>query len=98
MKLLENEVDILKKKIKSEEKNHKIQHDINSQNLKNDIDSLKRKLETAENRINNKNRQLKEKDSFITSTIVGRSRQEDIPVIMAEFQRIFEADYINKLI
>ena len=31
------------------------------------------------------------------NTIVGRSRQEDIPLILAELQRIFETDYASKL-
>ena len=31
------------------------------------------------------------------NTIVGRSKQEDVPLIMSEFQRIFEADYTTKL-
>lgn len=31
------------------------------------------------------------------STIIGRSRQEDVPLIVAEIQRIFEADYVTRL-
>lgn len=31
------------------------------------------------------------------STIVGRSKQEDVPLIIAEMQRIFEADYMTRL-
>lgn len=31
------------------------------------------------------------------STIIGRSRQEDVPLIIAEIQRIFEADYVTRL-
>lgn len=31
------------------------------------------------------------------NTIIGRSKQEDVPAVMAEFQRIFESDYITKL-
>jgi len=65
--------------------------------MKNDVESLKRKLETSENKLKHKMKELKEKDSFITNSIVGRSRQEDVPLIMAEFQRIFEMDYVTKL-
>ena len=31
------------------------------------------------------------------TSIVGRSRQEDVPLILAELQRIFESDYNSKL-
>lgn len=67
------------------------------QNLKNEVESLKRKLELTETKFNIKIKELKEKDNFIVSTVIGRSRQEDVPYIVAEFQRIFEADYVNKL-
>lgn len=39
----------------------------------------------------------KEKENFIVNSIVGRSRQEDAPLILAELQRIFETDYSSKL-
>ena len=42
-------------------------------------------------------KEIKEKESFIMSAIVGRSRQEDVPLITAELQRIFEAEYATKL-
>ena len=32
------------------------------------------------------------------NSIVGRSKQEDVPLIMADLQRIFEANYVEKLI
>lgn len=51
----------------------------------------------TEAKLQNKMKEVKEKDNFITSTIIGRSRQEDVPIIMADLQRIFEADYVNKL-
>ena len=28
---------------------------------------------------------------------MGRSRQEDVPFIVAELQRVFEGDYVSKL-
>ena len=31
------------------------------------------------------------------NTIVGRSKQEDVPLIVSELQRVFEADYVTKL-
>lgn len=31
------------------------------------------------------------------NTIIGRSRQQDVPLIIAEMQRIFEADYATRL-
>lgn len=42
-------------------------------------------------------KEVKEKESFIMNTIVGRSRQEDVPFIVSELQRIFETEYENKL-
>ena len=44
-----------------------------------------------------KMKELKEKDAFIVNNIVGRSRQEDVPLIISDLQRIFEANYIEKL-
>ena len=47
---------------------------------------------------NSKPRQeVKEKDNFIKSVVMGRSRQEDVPFVVAELQRVFEGDYVNKL-
>jgi len=65
--------------------------------LKNEIDTLRRKLEVTETKFNIKLKEIKDKDAFITSVIIGRSRQEDVPFVLAEFQRIFEAEYVNKL-
>ena len=31
------------------------------------------------------------------NTIIGRSRQEDVPFIVSELHRIFEAEYSNRL-
>ena len=31
------------------------------------------------------------------TTIIGRSRQEDTPLILSEMQRIFETDYSTRL-
>lgn len=31
------------------------------------------------------------------NSVLGRSRSEDAPLILADFQRIFEADYVEKL-
>ena len=42
-------------------------------------------------------KEVKEKDNFIISSIVGRSRQEDAPLIMGDIKKIFEANYIEKL-
>jgi len=42
-------------------------------------------------------KEVKDKDAFITSVIIGRTRQEDVPFVIAELQRIFEAEYIVKL-
>lgn len=44
-----------------------------------------------------KTKEAKDKDSFISSVIIGRSRQEDVPFILAELQRVFESDYAGKL-
>lgn len=42
-------------------------------------------------------KEVKDKDTFIGSVVVGRSRQEDVPFVLAELKRIFETDYIGKL-
>lgn len=67
------------------------------QNLRNDVQSLQRKLEVCETKLAIKVKEVKDKDNFIKSTIIGRSKQEDVPFIVAELQRVFEADYISKL-
>lgn len=97
MSLLENEIDILKKKAKAQEKNNKIDFDIEIQNMRNDIETLRRKLEVTETKLNIKAKEVKDKDSFISSVVIGRSRQEDVPFVIAELKRIFEADYVAKL-
>ena len=40
---------------------------------------------------------VSEKDAFISSVIIGRSRQEDVPFVVAELKRVFEAEYVSKL-
>lgn len=50
-----------------------------------------------ESKLSSKVKEVKEKDSFIMNSILGRSRQEDVPFIMADLQRIFEAGYVEKL-
>jgi len=37
----------------------------------------------AENKFNIKVKEVKEKDKFITNVIIGRSRQEDVPFVVA---------------
>lgn len=44
-----------------------------------------------------KAKEVKDKDAFISSVIIGRSRQEDVPFVVAELKRVFEADYVSKL-
>lgn len=34
-------------------------------------------------------KEVKDKDDFIRSTVIGRSRQDDVPFVLAEIQRIF---------
>lgn len=51
----------------------------------------------AQGKIDQKTKEIKERQNFIMSTIVGRSKQEDVPLIIAEMQRIFEADYMTRL-
>ena len=48
-------------------------------------------------KLGSKIKEVKEKDNFIISSVVGRSRQEDAPLIMADIKKIFEANYIEKL-
>lgn len=36
-----------------------------------------------ENKVKAKTKEVKEKENFIMNTIVGRSKQEDIPLILA---------------
>jgi hypothetical protein len=59
------------------------------QNLRNDIETLRRKCEVTETKLGLKQKEVKDKDAFIGSVIIGRSRQEDVPFIMAELQRVF---------
>ena len=68
-----------------------------NQNIQNDLDTERRRSETLELKLASKVKEVKEKDSFIMGSILGRSRQEDVPIIMADLQRIFEAGYIEKL-
>lgn len=84
-----NSADILTKNIRVLEKNCKIEQEVEGQKLKNEIDSLKRKLETTESRLESKIKESKQKDSFIQNTIIGRSKQEDVSLILAELERIF---------
>ena len=95
--LYENEIEILKKKQRAEQKNSKIGFEIEIQNLKNDVQSLRRKVEVTQAKLGHKTKEAKDKDSFISGVIIGRSRQEDVPFILAELQRVFESDYAGKL-
>lgn len=61
------------------------------------MDSLRRKLEVSETKLAIKAKEVKDKDAFISSVIIGRSRQEDVPFVMAELKRVFEAEYVSKL-
>ncbi len=61
MRVNQDEITILNKKIKSQEKNHKIEADVSNQNLKNEIDSLKRKLDMLQAKVDQKSKEIKEK-------------------------------------
>jgi len=54
-----------------------------NQNIQNDLDTERRRSETLELKLASKVKEVKEKDSFIMGSILGRSRQEDVPIIMA---------------
>ena len=73
------QVDILNKKIESMGKNCRIDMEVSEQKYVNEIDSLRRKLGTAETRLQYKMNESKQKDEFIKNSIVGRSRPEDVP-------------------
>lgn len=75
--------------MKALEKNSKISLEVELQKLKNEKDSLNRKLETTNSRLESKIKECKQKDDFIKSTIIGRSKPEDVPIIIAEMERIF---------
>jgi len=51
----------------------------------------------TETKFNIKVKEVKDKDTFITNVIIGRSKPEDVPFVTAELKRIFEADYSSKL-
>jgi hypothetical protein len=54
-------------------------------------------LEVTETKLSIKIKEVKDKDSFISSVVIGRSRQEDVPFVIAELKRVFDADYAGKL-
>jgi hypothetical protein len=51
----------------------------------------------TETKLNIKMKEVKDKDTFITNVLIGRSRPEDVPFVVAEIKRIFETDYSGKL-
>ena len=51
----------------------------------------------TETKLNIKVKEIKDKDTFINNIIINRSKQEDVPFVVAELKRIFEADYVSKL-
>jgi hypothetical protein len=61
------------------------------------VETLRRKVEVTEAKLSIRAKEVKDKDTFISSVIIGRSRQEDVPFVVAELKRIFEADYVGKL-
>lgn len=54
-------------------------------------------MEVTETKLSIKAKEVKDKDSFISSVVIGRSRQEDVPFVIAELKRVFDADYAGKL-
>jgi hypothetical protein len=58
---------------------------------------MRRKVEVTEAKLAIKAKEVKDKDAFISSVIIGRSRQEDVPFVVAELKRVFEAEYVSKL-
>lgn len=40
-------------------------------------------METVNSKLENKVKELKEKEGFIVNTIIGRSKQEEVPLIVA---------------
>lgn len=45
-------------------------------------------------KLNSKIKEVKDKDQFIMNSVLGRSKPEDTHLILADFQRVFEANYI----
>lgn len=43
-------------------------------------------------------KEVKDKDLFIMNSLLGRSKPEETPLVLADFQRIFEANYVEKLV
>lgn len=82
-------MDILNKKVESLSKNCNIELDVERQKFRNEIESLQRKMSTVQTRLEYKINETKQKDDFIKNTIIGRSRPEDVPFIVAELDRIF---------
>ena len=52
----------------------------------------------TETKLGIKAKEVKDKDTFISSVLIGRSKQEDVPFVLNELKRIFEADYVSKLL
>lgn len=61
------------------------------------MESYKRKIDMLEAKLNMKAKEVKDKDNFIMNSLLGRSKPEETPLVLADFQRIFEASYVDKL-
>lgn len=61
------------------------------------MESYKRKIDMLEAKLNMKAKEVKDKDNFIMNSLLGRSKAEETPLVLADFQRIFEANYVDKL-
>ena len=61
------------------------------------MESYKRKIDMLEAKLNMKAKEVKAKDNFIMNSLLGRSKAEETPLVLADFQRIFEASYVDKL-
>ncbi len=53
------------------------------------MESYKRKIDMLEAKLNMKIKEVKDKDNFIMNSLLGRSKAEETPLVLADFQRIF---------
>ncbi len=88
----------MEKRLTVQEKNLSSKYEIDFLEMKNQVDLLERKLIQTEAKVQAKAKEIKEKDTFIVETIIGRvQKQEDVPLVMAQMQRILEGAFIEKL-
>ena len=73
---LKNEATILSKKLSVQQKNFSSKNEIQLLEMRTQIESLERKLSQTEAKVQFKTKEIKEKDSFIVDSIIGRIKKQ----------------------